>query len=177
MGFRLHPAESTPSFYEKWLASEGIQTMFRLGANTKQAMCFLVNPDALPQIDLMCERFPDTTVVIDHMARIGADGEISQEDLDHLLRCARHRRTYVKVSAFYALGQKTPPYTDLSDMIRQLRDAYGARRLMWASDCPFQVQPGHSYRDSIELVRSRLDFLSNDDHEWMLRGTAADVFF
>ena len=35
------------------------------------------------------------------------------------------------------------PYTDLAPMIRELGDAYGAERLMWATDCPFQVMKGH----------------------------------
>ena len=33
-------------------------------------------------------------------------------------------------------------------MIRTLRDAFGANRLMWATDCPYQVQDGHTYADS-----------------------------
>ncbi len=176
-GFRLHPRESSAAFYETWLESDAIRTMFRVGSETGQAMCFLVNPNALPQIDRICERFPDTTVVIDHMARIGIDGTIRQADLDALFRCARHERTFVKISAFYALGKKRPPYTDLGDMVRKLRDAYGASRLMWASDCPFQVQGDHTYRDSIQLVQSQLDFLTNEDRDWLLRGTAEKVFF
>ena len=83
----------------------------------------------------------------------------------------------MKVSAFYALGKKKAPYTDLGPMIRRLYEAFGPRRLMWASDCPYQVQGDHTYRDSIELVRSRLDFLSEDDREWLLRKTAERVFF
>jgi predicted TIM-barrel fold metal-dependent hydrolase len=53
----------------------------------------------------------------------------------------------------------------------------GAKRLMWASDCPFQVEGGHTYADSIALIRDRLDFLSAVDKAWMLRKTAEKVFF
>ena len=66
----------------------------------------------------------------------------------------------------YALGKKQYPYTDLSQLIQALYDAYGPQRLMWASDSPFQVQPPHTYSGSIELVRDRLHFLSQDDREW-----------
>ncbi len=48
-------------------------------------------------------------------------------------------------------------------MIRRVRDAYGAQRLMWASDCPYQVQGEHRYEPSIALVRDRLDFLSDEE--------------
>ncbi len=62
-------------------------------------------------------------------------------------------------------------------MIRHLRDSFGAERLMWATDCPYQVQGNSTYRDSIELVRSRLEFLTADDRVWLLHKTAARVFF
>jgi predicted TIM-barrel fold metal-dependent hydrolase len=104
-------------------------------------------------------------------------GPIRDSDLSALCGLARHKRVYVKVSAFYALGQKQYPYLDLIGMIRRVYDAYGASRLMWGSDSPFQEQNGNTYAGSIELVRDRLDFLTSDDRDWMLRKTAEAVFF
>jgi hypothetical protein len=48
---------------------------------------------------------------------------------------------------------------------------------MWESDCPFQVQGDHTYQASVDLVLRRLDFLSADDREWLLRKTAESFFF
>ena len=62
-------------------------------------------------------------------------------------------------------------------MIRQVRDAFGADRLMWASDCPYQVQGSHTYAPAISLVRDKLDFLSAAEKQSLLRGTAERVFF
>ena len=98
-------------------------------------------------------------------------------DLDNLRRLADFPNTYVKTSAFYALGKKKAPYTDMAPLVRSLRDTFGASRLMWASDCPYQVQEGHTYADSIAVIRDRLSFLSAEDKQWMLRGTAEKVFF
>lgn len=173
-GFRIYPGKRP---VDRWLAAEGLQAMWRCGAEENLAMCHLVNPDALPIIDQNCEKFPDTPVVIDHMARIGADGTVRTADVAALCRLARHRQTYVKISAFYALGAKTPPYLDLVPLIRRLIDAFGVERLMWATDCPYQVQPGHTYSGSIELVRDRLGGLGEDDRRWLLRKTAERVFF
>jgi hypothetical protein len=47
---------------------------------------------------------------------------------------------------------------------------------MWESDCPFQVEKD-KYTDSLDLVRKRLDFLSEEDRDWLLRRTAAEFFF
>jgi predicted TIM-barrel fold metal-dependent hydrolase len=151
--------------------------MWKTGAREQLAMCMLINPDALGPLDAMCEKFPDTPVVVDHFGRVGVDGVIRDAEVDNLCRLARHKNTHIKVSAFYALGKKKAPYTDLAPMIRRLVEAYSPKRLMWATDCPYQVQNGHTYRDSIELVRSRLDFLSADDRQWLLHKTAARVFF
>jgi predicted TIM-barrel fold metal-dependent hydrolase len=172
-GFRITPGGDP----QGWLEAEGMRAMWRAGAAHRLAMCPLIDPGALPSVDRMCEKFPDTPVVIDHLARIGARGEVRDEELRALCGLARHRNLFVKVSAFYALGRKQPPYTDLAPMIRRVFEDYGPRRLMWASDCPFQVQHGHTYADSINLIRERLPWLSAEDREWLLAKTAESVFF
>jgi len=62
-------------------------------------------------------------------------------------------------------------------MIRRLVDAFSPQRLMWATDCPYQVQDGHTYCDSVDLIRQRLDFLSPDDRQSILHARAAKLFF
>ncbi|MCA8988668.1 MAG: amidohydrolase family protein, partial [Planctomycetaceae bacterium] len=173
-GFRLYAfADRTAS----WPGSAAMKTMWTAGADQNLAMCLLTDPESLEIIDKMCTRHPQTPVVIDHFARIGMKGPVDQSQLDALLRLARFPQVKVKVSAFYALGQKKPPYLDLGPMIRQLRDAFGAERLMWGSDCPYQVQKGHDYRSSIELIRSRLDFLTPLEKQQILQTTAESLFF
>lgn len=173
--FRIHPRLSNlpPA---KWLEPPGYSKMFAAGAKNNQAMSCLIDPDALPDLDRMCRKFPDTPVIIDHLCRIGTDGVMSDRDVDALCAMAKHKRVLVKIGAFYALGKKTPPYTDLVPMIRKVVQAFGPRRCMWESDCPFQVvkQP---YQASIDLVRKHLDFLPADDRDWLLRKTAEEFFF
>ncbi len=170
-GFRIVPR--APG----WLDSRGMAAMWECGAAEGLAMCPLISPDALADLDRMCRRFPETTVVIDHFARVGAGGEIREDHLRQLCALAVHPRVHVKLSAFYNLGKGKPPYLDLVPMIRRLYDAYGPGRLMWASDCPFQLLNGNTYCASVELIRDRLDFITPADRNLLLRGTAARVFF
>src|SRR5262249_39357327 len=137
----------------------------------------LSNPDALPELDRLCKKYPDTPVIIDHLCRIGVDGTIREADVDALCGMAKHARVMVKIGAFYALGKKKAPYTDLAGLIEKVVKAFGAKRCMWESDCPFQVSDGHNYQDSIDLVRKKLDFLTDDDRDWLLRKTAEEFFF
>jgi len=173
-GFRLY---AFPDRTKDWADSTGIQEMWKVGGEEGLAMCCLTDPASLPVIRTMCEKYPDTTVVIDHFARIGAKGTIDPGELDQLLALAAFKNVYVKTSAFYALGLKTPPYTDLVPMIRRLRDAYGSGRLMWGSDCPYQVQGEHTYAASVALVQEKLDFLSTEEKRNIMKVTAEKVFF
>ncbi|MBN9520207.1 amidohydrolase family protein [bacterium] len=176
-GFRITPFVRPRDAQAGWLDTPGMAEMWRTGAATRQAMCLLINPADLPAADAMCGRHPDTPVVIDHFARIGADGEIRDADVRALCRLARHKLAHVKISAYYALGRKRPPHDELVPMTRRLIEAFGPRRLMWASDAPYQTQGENSYRASIALVRDRMDFLSRADREWLLAKTAEAVFF
>ena len=161
---------------ERWLAGE-MDSMWHTAPEIGQNICCLIDPHEIPQIEAMCRRHPSTPVVIDHFARIGVDGMIRETDVSALCRLAQHRHTTVKISAYYALGQKTPPYLDLVPMIRRLLDAFGPERLMWASDAPYQLSGEHSYEASIGLVTNQLPFLSKGDRESILAKTAERVFF
>jgi predicted TIM-barrel fold metal-dependent hydrolase len=173
-GLRLYANKAD---VDAWPASAAMQAIWSQAADEGVAMCLLTNPDALPGVQLMARKFPKTRVVIDHFARIGMKGPVQETDLENLCRLADLPHSYVKTSAFYALGAKKPPYQDLAPMIQRLHGAFGASRLMWASDCPYQVEEGQSYSAAINLIREGLTFLTPDDRSWMLRRTAAKVFF
>ncbi len=115
--FRITPFVRAKDEQPKWLDTPGMAEMWRTGAETRQAMCLLINPSDLPAADAMCGKHADTPVVIDHFARIGADGEIRDADVEALCRLARHKHAHVKISAYYALGKKKPPHDELAPMI------------------------------------------------------------
>lgn len=162
---------------DRWSENDGMKLMWKHAPTVGVAMCPLINPDYLPEVDAMCRSFPDATVVIDHFARIGIDGTFRDADLDNLVKLARFKNTHVKISAFYALGRKQPPHDELIPMIRRLYDAYGPGRLMWGSDSPYQLTPPNTYADSVKLIREGIPFLSADDKRSLMRTTAEKVFF
>ena len=174
-GFRIKPPKPGD---KEWLKTPGMIDMWKTAAKTGQAMCCLINPEDLAEVDRMAGEHPDTTVVIDHFARVGVSGEIAKSDVGDLCNLARHKKAHVKISAYYALGKKTPPYDDLVPMIRRVYDSYGPNRLMWASDCPYHLGGNmNTYGASIDLIKKRIDFLSDEDRQWLLRKTAEKVFF
>jgi predicted TIM-barrel fold metal-dependent hydrolase len=172
-GFRIYPRGAPPA---SWLQEEGYEKMFTCGAKRDLAMCPLIGVECLRELDRMCAKHPDTPVIIDHLCLIGAGKPIAPGDVDTLCALARHPRAMVKVSAFYALGQDKPAHADLLPLIRSVRDAFGAERLMWASDCPYQVQ-NETYEDGLAPVRDRCGFLTAEEREQILCNTAEEFFF
>ena len=166
-GFRVEPVAG---------GFEAYGAMFAQAARSGQALCCLMNPDAVPALDRMCDSYPRTPVVIDHLCRIGVGGTIREADVAALCSLARHHNVKVKVSAFYALGAGRPPHEDLLPLIERVYQAFGARRLMWGSDCPYQVQD-ETYDDGLALVRDTVAWRSAEDREWVLGKTAEETFF
>ncbi|MAG94819.1 MAG: amidohydrolase [Planctomycetaceae bacterium] len=173
-GFRIRPENMQD---DNWLKDPGMQAMWKCAADENLAMCPLIDAKFLPSVDAMAKQFPETRVVVDHFARTGISGTVEVRDVANLCRLARRKNAFVKVSAFYALGKKKPPYHDLLPMIRRVIDAYGVDRLMWASDCPYQLTGTNTYGASIGLIKDGMPELSATDRAALLRGTAERVFF
>jgi predicted TIM-barrel fold metal-dependent hydrolase len=172
-GFRVRSGNSPAP---DWMETAGFERMFRFAADHNLAICPLLTPEALPSVARMCAKHLKTRVVVDHLGRVGATGEVREADVHALCSLAHFPEARVKVSAFYALGKKKPPHDDLEPLVRRVHQAFTARRLMWASDCPFAVQ-NERYRDALTLIRDGCPWLTPDDREWLLHRTAAEVFF
>ena len=172
-GFRIGPREDRSG----WLDGDGMKLMWKTAAETRQSMCCLIGPENLPETKVWCQKYPDTPVVIDHFARIGDDGEIRDADLSTLCSLAGNKLVRVKISAYYAFGKKQPPHHELVPMIKRLFEVFGPDRLMWASDCPYQVGAPSTYASSIALIRDHIDFVTADERRKLLRTTAESTYF
>lgn len=175
--FRVRGGIHRPELGKQWMSHPKWDKMFQTGAEHNLALSFLMNPGDIAEVGRMCEKYPSTPVIIDHLARIGADEPVEDSQVAELCALAKHKRIMVKVGAFYALGEAKAPYTDMLPMIERVVEAFGPERCMWESDCPFQVQPPHTYDASLALIRDHADFLSPSDKEHLLVTTAEKFFF
>ena len=176
--FRLGGGHYSKDGAGEWMDHPNFEAIYQTGAEHNLAPSFLVGPEHLPEISRMSAKHPETPVIIDHIARLGAGGKSPDPAaVDTLCELAKHPRILLKVGAFYALSSEGPPYTDLLPLIERVVGAFGPDRCMWESDCPYQVQPPHTYEASLALIRDRADFLSPADKEEILVGTAERFFF
>jgi predicted TIM-barrel fold metal-dependent hydrolase len=165
---------------QRWLDQVGYERMFAAGAEENLALSFLIGPGDLAELDRMCERFPETPVIVDHMGGVRVrDGVVDDLHLEALRQLARHPRVMVKLGPIHGLGNGKAPFLDVLSLLRPVIAAFGAERCMWESDSGGPVLMKDSARDyvaSVDLIRSA-GFLSDQEKDMVLGGTAEAFFF
>ena len=70
-------------------------------------------------------------------------------------------------------GRVDYPFPSIQLLIRNLRDRYGASKLVWGSDMP-NVERFCTYRQSIDYIRNYCEFLSSAEKDRILGGNILD---
>lgn len=175
-GIRIGPARYADRTLvkdpQKWLEAPAMRDLWRLATDEGLVLCPLISAEYLPSLDRMLSDFPATTVALDHFAHAQ-----QADHLADLARLARHPTVHVKVSGFYKFGDRQPPYDDLAPMIRTVHQTFGPDRMLWGSDCPYQLLNGNDYPRAVALIGSGLGFLDAQARMKVLRTTAERLFF
>jgi predicted TIM-barrel fold metal-dependent hydrolase len=168
-GVRLSPAGDATG---DWIRGPLMPPLWKRCRDLKVPMTILTDIGRMPDIATLAEKFPDLTVVIDHMADCPAD---RPGELKKLQALARYPRVFVKVSHTWSVSKQPYPYPDGQAQVKRLYDAFGPRRLMWGTDWPI-VEAHCGYAKALAMVRDEMKFLNEDDKSWMLSRTVERVW-
>ena len=139
------------------LEHPAMETMFATAAEHRLALSFNMGVEFLPAMERMCQRFPQTLIIIDHLCHVGIrEADYNQNDFNSLLRFARHENVMMKIGPLQALCSRRAPYLDVLPLIQAVIEAYGAHRCMWESDSggPIEMEnPETDYTAAIALIR------------------------
>jgi len=168
-GVRLSPAEDATG---DWVRGPLMPPLWKRCHDLKASMNILTGTRRLPDIAALVEKFPDLTVVIDHMADCPSD---RPDELKKLLALSRYPNVFVKVSHTWSVSKQPYPYPDAQEQVKKLYDAFGPQRLMWGTDWPM-VEAHCSYARALAMVRDEMKFLNDEDKSWMLSRTVERVW-
>jgi predicted TIM-barrel fold metal-dependent hydrolase len=117
----------------------------------------------------IAERHPQLTLIVDHM---GISGEALRQDrraaaVADTIALAKHPNVSVKLSSAPAYTTQGYPFADMTPLIRGCFDAYGPQRCYWGADITNSLAKA-SYRQRIAHFTQELDFLSEDDKDWIM---------
>jgi predicted TIM-barrel fold metal-dependent hydrolase len=168
-GVRISPAADASG---DWIRGPLMQPLWKRANDLKVPMTVLAPVTRMPDVAKLIERFPDLTVVIDHMA----DSPLNQpQELDKLLALQRFPKVFVKISHSWSLSSQPYPYLDSQRQIKRLYDGFGPKRLMAGTDWPL-VEKYCTYEQAIDIARKRIAFLTDDDKRWICGLTAEQVW-
>jgi len=176
--FRLQPVWTLEEARE--FAAGSCDQVLNIAESLGLPVCFFI-PGYVELLTPYVARYPRLTFVVDHcgmgfpgipQGRSPAEAARTLESayLDEVLKLAEYPNVVLKWShAQTRLGASTYPYEPLRPLLRRAITAFGANRLMWASD--YTVIPDHTWADMMFYLRDDPE-LDLAEKEWILGRTA-----
>jgi L-fuconolactonase len=170
-GVRLSPSGEASG---DWFRGPLMPPLWKRCRDLRVPMTVLAPIGRMPDVAALLDSLPELTVVIDHMA----DCPIAQPaELEKLIALKRYPNVFVKISHTWSISRQPYPWPDAQEYVHRLYDAFGPRRLMWATDWPIVENTANAtYARALSVVRDEMKFLNADDKHWMLHQTIQRVW-
>jgi L-fuconolactonase len=166
-------------------------SVLKLMAERGLVMWFYGDETQVKALDLVMRKLPNLRVVMNHLGflpdihselqidefvRPHFDVELPPVGLPVVERLAsEHENVFVHFSGHYAFTHRPYPYDDLQVVAERLLAAFGAKRMIMASDWPWiEFQPG--YAEILGVLDLHLTNLSEADRAMIRGGTALSLF-
>jgi L-fuconolactonase len=148
------------------LAGE-LDRLWSIAEETGLVVALLV-PNALHVVDDLARRHPRLKIIVDHLGvPRGASGPGAFDHLPALLALADHSNVHVKAAGVGDYALDPYPFRSLDGTLRRVFDAFGAGRIVWASELS---RLHHPYRQCVTHFSETLSWLSAADRELIMGG-------
>ena len=168
-GVRLSPGAGAVG---DWIRGPLMAPLWTRCDQLKVPMQILAPVTRMPDIAALIEKYPNLTVMIDHMADSPID---KPQELDKLLALERYPKVFAKISHTWSLSKQEYPYADTHAQVKRLYDKFGPKRLMWGTDWPL-VESHCGYAKALAVVRDEMKFLNDEDKSWILGRTVERIW-
>ena len=164
LGIRLNIAGEQAA----WL-TDGTADWFWPAAEKAGIPVMFLTTGQTPLFARIAERHPQLILIIDHMGVSSAAvrNKTLPVAIDHAAALAKYPNVSVKLSSAPLFSSEPYPFRDVTRYIRRLFDAYGSRRCYWGTDVTNSFAKA-SYRQRVTHFTEELDFLSEDDKDWVM---------
>ncbi len=153
-----------------WL-TDGTADWFWPAAEKAGLPVMFLTTGMLPLFAPIAERHSGLTLIIDHM---GLSAEVWRDKkaqipivIDQAVALAKYPNVSIKMSAAPNASLEPYPFRDMTVHLRRVFDAYGPQRCYWGTDMTNSFAKA-SYRQRITHFTEELNFLSEDDKDWVM---------
>ena len=173
-GFRFHPM-----YYpdEKILLTQQNGPMWEEIAALDAIIQFHLRAAFADQVAVIAQRYPHLRLILDHMGYPQVDTE--EAAFQPIVELARYDNVHLKLSDVAGRSHQVFPYADVHPFIEKLLSVFGAERTVWGTGYPGHHRQKHNWpslAQELQLIREGLPFLTDDDKDQILGGTAAQIW-
>ena len=174
VGFRFHPM-----YYpdEKILLTQQNGPMWEEIAALDAIIQFHLRAAFADQVAVIAQRYPHLRLILDHMGYPQLDAE--EAAFQPIVELARYDNVHLKLSDVAGRSHQAFPYADVHPFIEKLLSVFGAERTVWGTGYPGHHRQKHNWpslAQELQLIREGLPFLTDNDQERILGGTAAQIW-
>lgn len=151
-----------------WLTDGSAEWFWPAAAKAQLPVMFYA-PGQVSRFAAIAERHPDLTLIMDHMClhpSMLKDGTLG-EAVAKAAALAKYSNMSVKLSGTPHVSTQSYPFRDMAAHLKQVFEAYGPRRCYWGTDLTNSFDRA-SYRQRVTHFTEQLDFLSEDDKDWVM---------
>jgi len=171
-GLRLFTAGSTMEGQAGWLNDSRADAMWRHVNATKLPVCVQMRPAGIPLLGEVLDRFPETTILIDHLARSVFEDGPPYRLASELWALARFPNVNLKLT-LRNLDAAEKGQSTVAAFLDHLLSTYGAERIAWGSNFPAAEKP---LDELVARALTALRPLPAEDRDLIMSGTALRLY-
>jgi predicted TIM-barrel fold metal-dependent hydrolase len=159
------------------IADDAVEPVWERAKALGIPVCLQTHADGLQYVGTVLERYPDVKMTLDHLGGPSFAGGPPYEGAGSLFDLAMHPNLYLKFSSNTLQNARTDDSTPEA-FLRTLIHHYGANRIMWGSNFPNMQSdsPSGRYKGLVDMARSELAGLSQQEQDWLLGNAALDCY-
>lgn len=172
VGMRLFTTGSTMPGQADWLDDPAGFPAWEHAAGCGLPICVQMRPEGIGKLTRLLARFPDATVILDHLARPVLNDGAPYAAAEALWDLAAHPGVHLKLTV-RNIDAAMSGASALPDFLDKLLSTFGASRVAWGSNFPAAEQ---TLDYLVGRATSALTELSPEDRAMILSGTAKKLF-
>lgn len=154
-----------------WLTN-GVADWFWSAAEEAGIPVMLAAAGQLDRVGEIATRHPGLRLIVDHLGlAVDLKGQSVGDALKPVLRLAEVPNIAAKASALPFYASDPYPFLSLHGHVRDVIEAFTPQRVMWGTDI---TRLPCSYVEAVTMFTEHLDFLSEDDLDWIMSKTAEE---
>jgi L-fuconolactonase len=149
----------------KWLSDGTADWFWPVAEKANLGVMIHVSGD-MPQVKRIAEQYPGLKLIVDHMGcPRGTKEDAAFAHIGGLCELARFPNIAVKVGALPCYSNEPYPHPNLHQYVKRAYDAFGSKRLFWASDV---MRLPCSYSLCKTMITEEMKWLTVSDLEWIM---------